>query len=157
MLLSSGKPLTLQPVKRDGDKSIRYYHFQNIEDKPCAFLGPRAKKKRRTKPVTIDKNTEYTFSVTLQSLLGRPVNRSDPLGPRWDLHRIESLKLIMTAIARGELLPSCTFAGRQHNISVMLGWLALMLSIPHITARHGAAELLQNEIDNKLAAGVLQN
>ena len=152
MLLSSGKPLTLRPVKRDGDKSIRYYHFQNIEDKPCAFLGPRAKKKRRTKPVAIDKNTEYTFSVTLQSLLGRPVNRSDPLGPRWDLHRIESLKLIMTAIARGELLPSCTFAGRQHNISVMLGWLAVMLSIPHVTARHGAAELLQNEIDNKLAA-----
>jgi hypothetical protein len=56
----------------------------------------------------------------------------------------------MKAVAEGALYPSCTFAGRQHNISVMLGWQAMLLSIPHITARHGAAEVLQNDIDRKL-------
>lgn len=58
----------------------------------------------------------------------------------------------MEAIWRGELYPSCTFGGRQHNISVMLAWQQMMLAIPHITARHGAAELLQCDIDKKLAA-----
>jgi hypothetical protein len=158
-LLSKGAPLALRPYRKDGDKATRYYNFQDIEDVPCDFLGkenPRARKKSKssTASVAITKNTVYTFdpSLTLQSLIGLPVDQCDPTGPRWDAHRLQSLQLTMGAISREELYPSCTFGGRQHNISVMLGWIDMLLSIPHITARHGAAELLQGDIDKKLAA-----
>ncbi len=156
-LLCKGSPLALRPSRKRGDKGTNYYNFQDIEDVPCEFLGnPRARKKSKSskKPVPITKNTVYTFdpSLTLQSLIGMPVDQCEPTGPKWDAPRVQSLQLTMEAIWRGELYPSCTFGGRQHNISVMLAWQQMMLAIPHITARHGAAELLQCDIDKKLAA-----
>jgi hypothetical protein len=153
--LRKGASLVLRPVK--GPKGTRYYNFQDIEDVPCEILGnPRAKKrlKSSSEPVAITRKTVYTFdpNLTLQSLIGMPVDPCDPTGPRWDLHRVQSLQLTMGAISKGELYPSCTYGGRQHNISIMLAFLDQLLSIPHITAKHPAVELLQSDIDQKLAA-----
>ena len=156
-LLSGGRGLVLRNVRLNRD-TLSSYNFHSIDDVPCEYLGhPRAKKKSKappSKPLVVTKNTQYAFrsQTALESLIGHPLDSSKPNGQRWDKHRVASLQLTMKAVAEGALYPSCTFAGRQHNISVALGWQAMLLDIPHMTERHGAAELLQNDIDRKLEA-----
>ena len=157
-LMGQGQRLTLRPAYVKGDKAKRYYHFQDIDDEPCDFLGhPQPKKRSKKaakKEVPATKTTEYVFQTDtrLSKLVGHPIDKANPAGEKWSKHRVDSLKLTLNAIAQRQLIPSVTFAGRQHNVSVYLGWQDMLLSVPSVTARHGAAELLQADVDSKLAS-----